>query len=197
MDKKFTKECAYCSESFQTSNFRKKYCSNTCRTYASQERQGKLNPVQQAIKSGEISTASSDRHSPTKNGEEIITDLLLDHLKQLFATDNENGFFWAGEVYRDIYLGIDHFSVLPSGNFLFCTTSEEVAKWLKEKYGGSKIVKGVTREEIIEDVPLPIRDGIFSKPEQNGTRKDRYTTYKTILPREKVIRVSNLDTVFI
>jgi len=192
MDKEFTKECAYCSESFQTSNFRKKYCSNTCRTYASQERQGKLNPVQQAIKSGEIETHTTDQKSVPKNAEGIITELLLDHLKQIFATDNQNGFFWNGNVYKDFHIGIDQFTVLPSGNFLFCTTSEQAAVWLKEKYKGSEIIKGVTKEETTENVPLPIWEDDSKTPLHHGDRKDRFTTFKTILSRDEVIKRSSL-----
>jgi len=42
----FKKHCKYCNDEFESYNFRKTYCSNTCKTYASHRRNGKLNDAQ-------------------------------------------------------------------------------------------------------------------------------------------------------
>lgn len=44
------KSCEYCGKDFLTDNPSKKYCSNTCRTYASLERKGQLSEVQSELK---------------------------------------------------------------------------------------------------------------------------------------------------
>jgi|GEM_PF-4326206 len=50
MKNTYQKECGYCENHFSSSNYRKKYCCATCKTYASHERNGKLNEAQVYIK---------------------------------------------------------------------------------------------------------------------------------------------------
>lgn len=50
----YKKVCQYCGETFETTNYRKINCSNTCKTYSSNKRTGKLNDLQLKIQSGEI-----------------------------------------------------------------------------------------------------------------------------------------------
>jgi len=205
MKRQFEKDCAYCGETFVTSNYRKKYCGSTCRTYASLERTGKLNDVQQAILKGEIQPISgtSTAATPTKDKETLITDILVSHLESLFSLDNGDLYFYnpraqnedlPGQVnpHEDIEMGIRRVTVTPSGNFIVTSMCKPAIERIRERYEGSDIFEGNSPEY---DDPITIAPNQFGKPREDikPGRKFSLLTFNTILKREDVIKKAGVN----
>ncbi len=207
MTQNFEKTCDYCGNHFIATNARKRYCSGTCRTYASQERRGSLNGLQLAIKEGRVKTASISGPMASGSKEKIITDLATGFLESLFSISGK--YYFGGPVekdqdgetidhphpYNDIENGVQRIRITPSGNFIVTSMCKPVIEEIRKDFKGSKIMVGTTQE---------IRDGSMQPPNyleksEQGRRVARrgrvYTqyTYSTILPRKKVVKKAGIE----
>lgn len=165
----FLKNCNYCSSPFETNNYRKLYCSNTCKTYASRKRNGQISGVQKFC------------------SDDFKEDLVMEHLKGCFKTAllisdcnsedpivGEYGPFYARIENK---AGVENVVNYGIGKYLLSSLCEQRITSLQERYKGSKVFTGIT--------PFPL--------EGYGPHDDHYKLFRTIVSREDVVSVDNLE----
>ncbi len=177
------KICKYCKIVFTTNNNKKLYCSDTCRTYNSQERNGKLNPTQQAIKEGVVKIAGE----PEPDKPAIKPDLVKDHLRAFFVKalilhehDGEYYKTYQGHAYAhtDEEFGLDNVQDYDEGRYVVVSASKTIIQDVKDKYSGSKIFEGIT----------PKKGRYFDEDVETFYFK----VFKTVVERERVVEVDGL-----
>lgn len=90
MDLQIKKQCSYCNTEFTTKNPNKMYCSNTCRTYASLERNGKLPESQARIKGAKSPNSNivDMTSSSLSQKDTLIASYLRGRLTQIYTERN-------------------------------------------------------------------------------------------------------------
>lgn len=154
------RKCTYCDNPFETNNSNKKYCSSTCRTYASDERNGRLNAHQQAIKKGELKTQRKGHLDfiPAENPDlrsQLIKEFLIGEMMEYYDEEEE------GNLFDD-----DIVIVTEAGSFIITSTSQQAIDEMKDRFDGATIFRGATkvieetiymdRMEVIEDLDLQL-----------------------------------------
>lgn len=219
MEAEFSKKCEYCSTPFETSNSRKKHCSNTCRTYASLERKGKLNSTQKAIRTGKL---KKNRAINQSNEKTLLLKIGEEFLK---------GEFLECDNLDDEYYSVENVFVTDKETYILSSSNRELIDRFKERFEGSNIFGGVSKtviETVYESINtiaynlgleepsdlLAIINNMHLSPEQREYYQKRYDelvkylkaiqldtksnerrkvkTFRTVLSLDKVLEVAKI-----
>lgn len=160
MEKKtYEKECQFCGEKFEASNLKKMYCSNSCKTFASQQRKGKLNKTRK-----ELMTKTKQKEADQLN---LLDEIVLALLASEFSISYDS---------EDYFMKVENVKVYSIGKYILSSTDKELISSLRKKYSGSNVFKGVVKKKtvhIISPEEILLRDfGIESINE--GNRMQNY-----------------------
>lgn len=124
MKNTYHKECDYCSNHFLSSNYRKKYCCATCKTYASHERNGKLNEAQVFIKNQ-------------------TEDKFFEKLQHYFAPSFDEKIYKGNYKFIDRLCNIHSVKKIKGNTYKVTSTNIKIIRALKSKYEGERIVQTI------------------------------------------------------
>ena len=195
--------CQFYGQGFETSNIQKKFCSSTCRTYSSLERNGKL-PERIAQKRRLLQESQEGQRNvspPSNSQKQLRTKLLMGHLESLFTIESKYNIFYKDQetglcAYQDIELSLQRIRATPEGNFILTSTSKTLIESLQEEYNDSPIFMRSTKP-IRENAPSPTQMDELQDAYENGeevylTREVRYNTYPTYSTLLKWVEVQKV-----
>lgn len=143
MEKKYTLNCLFCDEEFESSNLKRKYCKNTCKTYASNERKGKLNQAQSNIRGP---------NQVYHLGKSYTVDYVLEHLKSYFSArcyiDKEHQAYYRDNyklALRDKGFNVNNVKSFNEDSYLLSSVDYNYISHLKDRFQGSPLFSGVVK----------------------------------------------------
>lgn len=181
------KHCAFCEKPFQTENVRKEYCSNTCRTYASLDRSGKLEP--------NIKANLLRKNKPSRSDAQIgilsdrfdsVCSHIMGHFGDLapypVIRQNDKGkpepTSKQYHCCEDLTWNVQNVRRLDNDRYLVTSVNGHLIQHIATTYKGSRIFLGVS--DVVETDLDP---------------QSRQTTYNTVLSREVVISISGIPDI--